>query len=132
MRIFVALLILALSITLMTGTAEAKESPFVKLMSKVFGFTTKTVEKEVNVVGEGVKKSTDIVVEEVKDVGCLVTGDGSKAKDVLVKPVTGTAEVAGETTYGVILRRDKYLTTLLQGLLQLIGVEVSGPESATP
>jgi hypothetical protein len=40
-------------------------------------------------------------------------------------------EFKGETIYGVILRRDKYLTKLLQGLLQLIGVEVTGPESAT-
>lgn len=39
------------------------------------------------------------------------------------------AEFHGETTYGVILRRDKYLTTPLQCLLRLIGVEIPGPDS---
>ena len=102
MRIFITSIILILSVMLIAGAAEAKESPFIKMMSRVFGHTAKTVEKEVNVVGTGVKKTADIVVEEVKDVGKLATGDGSKAKDVLVKPITGTTEVVGETTYGVI------------------------------
>lgn len=34
-------------------------------------------------------------------------------------------EFHGETTYGVILRRDKHLTTPLKSLLQLIGIDLS-------
>lgn len=96
----VAVLVFALS----TGVAmaEKKSSPFKELVLKLFGYTTKTVEKEVDTVGKGIKKGADIVVEEVKDVGSLATGDVSKAKDVLVKPVKGVAEVAGETAYGVV------------------------------
>lgn len=96
-------LVLVLILVLSTGVAMAeKSSPFKDLVFKMFGFTKKTVEKEVNTVGKGVKKGADVVVEEVKDVGSLATGDTSKAKDVLVKPVKGTAKVAGETAYGVV------------------------------
>ena len=104
MRIFVALLVLVLSVTLLSGTAtaEKKSSPFKELCLKAMGLSRKTVEKGVSTVGRGIKKSADIVIEEVKDVGKLATGDASKAKDVLVKPVEGAAEVVGETTYGVI------------------------------
>jgi predicted component of type VI protein secretion system len=101
MRMFVMLLVMTLTLSLCAGTAMAG-SPFKEMVLKVLGHTSKTVEKEVNTVGKGVKKTADIVVEEVKDTGKLVTGDGSKVKDVLVKPVQGAAEVTGETAYGVI------------------------------
>ena len=104
-RFFIILLtvILVFSLTASVATAaEKKGSPFKDLVLRVFGYTKKTVEKEVTTVGEGIKKGADIVVEEVKDVGELVTGDTSKAKDVLVKPITGTTEMVGETAHGVI------------------------------
>ena len=101
MRFFVILLVLVLTFSLTTGTAMAG-SPFKELCLKMMGLTKKTVEKEVNVIGRGIKKGADIVVEEVKDIGSLATGDASKTKDVLVKPITGTTEMVGETTYGVI------------------------------
>lgn len=103
-RFFVIPLVLMLTLSLTSGVAmaEKKGSPFKELVLKMFGYTSKTVEKEVNTVGRGIKKSTDVVVEEVKDVGKLATGDASKAKDVLVKPVTGATEAAGETAYGVL------------------------------
>ena len=103
-RFFVVLLALALifSLTADAIAAEKKGSPFKKLILGMMGMTKKTVEKEVNAVGKGVKKGADVVVEEVKDVGALATGDGSKVKDVLVKPVKGTADMAGETAYDVI------------------------------
>ena len=104
MRVFVIFLVLVLTLSLTMGVAmaEKKGSPFKRLVLKMFGYTTKTVEKEVTTVGKGIKKSADVVVEEIKDIGELATGDVSKTKDVLVKPVEGAAEVAGETTYGVI------------------------------
>lgn len=100
MRFFVIVVTLMLTLSFLAGTAMAG-SPFKELCLKAMGMTTKTVEKEVNVIGKGIKKTTDVVVEEVKDVGKAATGKGS-IKDVLVKPVEGTAEVVGETTYGVI------------------------------
>jgi DNA-binding transcriptional LysR family regulator len=57
---------------------------------------------------------------------CLTEDDST-----VIEAIEIPQEFKGETIYGVILRRDKYLTKLLQGLLQLIGVEVTGPESAT-
>ncbi len=102
MRIFVILLILMLTFSLSTDVAMAKESPFKRLCLKMMGLAKKTVEKEVNTVGRTIKKSADVVVEEVKDLGSLATGDTSKAKDVLVKPVRGATAVAGEAAYGVL------------------------------
>ena len=100
MRFFVVMLILMLAISLTTGTAMAG-SPFKELCLKAMGLAGKTVEKEVNVVGYTIKKTTDVVVEEVKDVGKLATGKGS-VKDTLEKPVRGATAVAGEAAYGVL------------------------------
>ena len=105
MRIFIAVVAFAIALSFAMSAAEAAEkkgSPFVDLCHKVMGFSKKTVEKEVNTVGKGIKKTTDIVVQEGKDVGALMKGDGSKAKDILVKPVTGAVETVGETGHGVI------------------------------
>ena len=101
MRFFAMFLVLVLTLSFTTGVAMAS-SPFKELCLKIMGVTTKTVEKEVNAVGRGVKKGADVVVEEVKDVGSLVTGDISKTKDVLEKPVRGATAVAGEAAYGVL------------------------------
>lgn len=95
-------LMLTFSLSIGSAMAETKESPFKSLVMKMFGFTGKTTEKSVNAVGGGVKKSADIVTQEVKDVGEVATGKGSKVKDVLVKPVTGTTEMVGETVHGIV------------------------------
>ena len=100
MRFFVIMLTLMLTLSFLVGTAMAG-SPFKRLCLKAMGMTTKTVEKEVNVIGKGIKKTTDVVIEEVKDVGKAATGKGS-VEDVLVKPVRGATAVAGEAAYGVL------------------------------
>lgn len=105
MRFVVLALVMILILSLATGAVAEEQkikSPFKKLVLKVMGLAGKTVEKEVKAVGEGIKKTADVVVEEVKDVGKLATGDTSKVKDVLVKPVTGTTEAVGETVHDVI------------------------------
>jgi DNA-binding transcriptional LysR family regulator len=56
---------------------------------------------------------------------CLLEDDRS-----VIEAIEIPAEFQGETTYGVILRRDKYLTTLLHGLLELIGVDIGDAEHA--
>lgn len=105
MRFWVIVLVAVMSFSLVIGAAAAEEEEgnrFVNAIKRFFGATGKTVENEVNTVGMGVKGTADVVVEEAKDVGALATGDGSKAKDVVVKPVTGTAEVVGQTAHDVI------------------------------
>ena len=105
MRFAVIVLAVILSLTLVVGVSMAEEQQgnrFINAIKRFFGATGKTVENEVNAVGKGVKGTADVVTEEVKDVGALATGDGSKAKDVLVKPVTGSAEVVGEAAHDVI------------------------------
>ncbi len=104
-RILVIVLAAAIVMSLTVGAALAEEQDgnrFMNAVKRFFGATGKTVEKEVNAVGMGVKGTTDVVTEEVKDVGALATGDGSKAKDIVVKPIMGTTEVVGETAHDVI------------------------------
>ncbi len=106
-KFFVLVLVSALALSFsMTTKAEAADkpgSPFQDAVMKMFGWTSKTTEKSVSAVGTGVKKTADVVVDEVKDAGELVTtGKGEKVKDVLVKPVTGTTEAVGGTAYGVL------------------------------
>lgn len=48
----------------------------------------------------------------------------------VIEAIEIPSEFHGESTYGVILRRDKYLTKLLKGLLQLIGINISDPAAA--
>ena len=101
MKFFVVLLVLVLTFSLSMSAAIAG-SPFAELCLKVMGASKKTVEKEINTVGRAIKGTADVIVEEGKDVGALLKGDGSKAKDVLVKPVKGATAVAGEAAYGVL------------------------------
>ena len=83
-RLVAASLVLALILSVATTVmAEDKPgSPFKDFCLKLMGMSKKTVEKEVNAVGRGIKKGADVVVEEVKDVVKLATGDTSKAKDI--------------------------------------------------
>ncbi|MBL7071866.1 MAG: hypothetical protein ISS26_06855 [Candidatus Omnitrophica bacterium] len=104
-RFVVLILAVIMVVSLAAGAAiaeEKKSSPFKEAVLKMMGMAGKTVAKEVNAVGRGIKGTTDVVVEEVKDVGALATGDGSKVKEILVEPVTGAAEVVGETAHDVI------------------------------
>ncbi|MBN1872144.1 MAG: hypothetical protein JW800_06185 [Candidatus Omnitrophica bacterium] len=98
----VLVLALIFSVATTAAAGDKKGSPFKEVVLKMMGMSKKTVVKEVNAVGRGVKKSADVVVEEVKDVGKLATGDASKAKDVLVKPVKGATEAVGQTAHDVI------------------------------
>ena len=105
MRIFIAVVAFAIALSFAMSVAEAaekKSSPFKNLVYKIFGFSKKTVQKEINAVGTGIKKGADVVVQEGKDVGALMKGDKSKAKDILVKPIKGAVEMVGETGHGVI------------------------------
>ena len=103
-KVFVALLVFALSFSLLAGMAIAEDtgSPFTDAVKKMFGFTSKTTEKGVNAVGTGIKKSTDVVIQHGKDTGDLIKGDSSKTDDVLIKPVKAATTVAGEVAYGVL------------------------------
>jgi len=100
--LLVSMLAISFSITAKAETADKPGSPFKDAIMKMFGYTGKTTEKSVNAVGGGVKKSADMVGQEVKDVGEVATGKGEKVKDILVNPVMKTTEVVGETVHGVV------------------------------
>lgn len=100
--LLVSVLAISFSMTAKAETADKPSSPFKEAIMKMFGYGAKTTEKAVNAVGAGIKKTGDMVVDEAKDLGEVVTGEGSKVKDVLVNPVTKSAEAAGEAAYGVV------------------------------
>ena len=52
---------------------------------------------------------------------CLTEEDGGRLQAIEIPE-----EFRGETTYGVVVRRDKYVTAALRGLLDIIGVNI-GP-----
>ena len=106
-KFFVVLLVsaLAFSFSISTARAEASDtpgSPFKDAIMKMFGYTAKTTEKTVNAVGGGVKKSADMVGQEVQDVGEVATGKSGKVKDIIVNPITKSTEVVGETVHGIV------------------------------
>jgi len=106
-KFFAVLLVsvLAFSFSISTARAEASDkpaSPFKDAIMKMFGYTAKTTEKTVSAVSGGVKKSADMVGQEVQDVGEVATGKGEKVKDVLVNPITKSTEAVGETVHGVV------------------------------
>lgn len=106
-KVFILLFVLALTLSFSISTARAEASnkpgsPFKDAVMKMFGYGAKTTEKTISAVSGGVKKSADMVGQEAKDAGEVVTGKGSKVKDVLVNPVTKTAEMVGETVHGVV------------------------------
>ena len=94
--------VLIFSFATIASAKEKSSSPFKNVVLKMMGMSKKTVQKEVNAVGRGIKKGADVVAEEAKDVGKLATGDKSKAKDILVKPVMGATEAVGQTAHDVI------------------------------
>ncbi len=105
-KFFAVLLAFALAFSFSIITkAEASDkpgSPFKDAVMKMFGYGAKTTEKTVDAVSSGVKKSADMVGQEVKDIGEVATGKGEKVKDVLVNPITKSAEAVGETVHGVL------------------------------
>ena len=55
MKVLVVLVVMALTLSLTTSAAMAG-SPFKEMVLKMMGYTAKTVEKEVDTVGRGIKK----------------------------------------------------------------------------
>ena len=61
---------------------------------KLFNYPANVTRDSVNVVAETGKKGTAVVVNEVKTVGQVTSGDVNKTKDLVVDPLKGTADTA--------------------------------------
>ena len=79
------------AITAIAGAAEEKAKSF---WQKLFNYPANVTKESVNVVAETGKKGTETVVNEVKTVGQVTSGDVQKAQNLVTDPVKGTAETA--------------------------------------
>ena len=95
----VAILVMALSLMVASAYAAAgdKAKDFVE---KVVTYPAKVTVESAKVVGNTAKGGADIVAKEATTTGQVVTGDVAKTKDLVVDPLTGTAQTAKDTVEG--------------------------------
>lgn len=85
----VAIIACAISVNVF---AADQENGFVKFWRGVFQWPFNAAKESAQVIGDTGKKAVDTVADEGKAVGGTLTGQEGAAKDVVVNPVTGTAE----------------------------------------
>ena len=61
---------------------------------KLFNYPANVTNESVGVVTNTATRTTNVVTKEVKTVGQVTSGDVNKTKDLVVEPLTGTAETA--------------------------------------
>ena len=69
---------------------------------RLFNYPANVTNESVGVVTDTATRGTNVVTKEVKTVGQVTSGDVNKTKDLVVEPLTGTAETAKKAVEGVI------------------------------
>jgi len=82
-----------------TETAGAKAKTF---WQKLFNYPANVANESATVVADTTTRSTNVVTKEVKTVGQVTSGDFNKSKDLVVEPLTGTAETAVKAVEGTV------------------------------
>lgn len=104
---FVGILCIALAIGMMFGSisyAAEKETAGAKAKKagqKVFNYPANVVKETASAVAETGKKGIGVVAKEVETVGQVATGELGKVEELIVEPLTGTAETGVEAVKGV-------------------------------
>jgi hypothetical protein len=70
-----------------TGKQQAK-----KAWKKLFNYPANVTKDSAKVVADTGKKGADVVANTVKTTGQVTSGELEKTKDLVVEPLTGTAE----------------------------------------
>lgn len=65
-----------------------------KFWQKLFNYPARVTEESAEVVTDAGKGAVKVVTTEVKRVGEVTSGDVAKTKELIVEPLTGTAETA--------------------------------------
>lgn len=103
-RIILISLALCFAFTLISYAAE-KETSGTKAKEtwkKVVSYPAKVAEESAVVVTDAGKSTVGVVAKEVERVGEVTTGDIAKMKELIVEPITGTAETAVEAVEGTV------------------------------
>ena len=93
-RAVVLMYILCFAFTAISYAAE-KESAgksAKNFWQKLFNYPARVAEESAEVVTDAGKDATRVVTTEVKRVGEVTSGDVAKMKELIVEPLTGTAE----------------------------------------
>ena len=90
-------LIICCALTAIAGAAEEQAKSF---WQKLFNYPANVTKESVNVIADTGKKGAETVVNEVKTVGQVTSGDTDKAKDLITEPVKGTVETARTAVEG--------------------------------
>ncbi len=88
----------------MVGSAQAagqEDNSFVKFWRGVFQWPFNAAKDSAQAVGETGVKAAETVAQEGKDIGGALTGDKEAAKNLVVNPITGTAETVKTGVVGV-------------------------------
>lgn len=95
-------LALALCIALSSASyaAESRNGCSKSFWQKLFSYPANMTKESASVVAETGKMGANVVVNEMTAAGSVVSGNTDKAKDLVVEPVKGTAEMAGKAVEG--------------------------------
>lgn len=93
----IAILCIIAIISLIIASASYAEeetfgAKFKRFWQKLFRYPARVTEKSVDVVAETGKKGTKVVTTEVERVGEVTSGELEKTDELIVEPLTGTAE----------------------------------------
>jgi len=85
--------------------AEGEQSigaRFKSFWQGLFKYPARVTEESVDVVSDTARKTTSVVTTEVKRVGEVTSGDLAKTKELIVEPITGTAETIKDTAVDTV------------------------------
>ncbi|MFH1790728.1 MAG: hypothetical protein ABH885_01940 [Candidatus Omnitrophota bacterium] len=85
-----------------TASAAKPKTGAKETVQKVIQYPANVVKTSVGVVTDTATKTTNVVSGEVKNVGAVATGDMKKTKDLVMDPLTGTAETAKSAVEGTV------------------------------
>jgi hypothetical protein len=80
-------------------TAGAKAKTF---WQKLFNYPADVTNESAKVVADTTQRGTNVVTREVKTVGQVTSGNVKKTKELVVEPLTGTAETTKSAVEGII------------------------------
>ena len=95
-RTVVLVYILCFVVTAISYAAEKKSvgQKAKNFWQKLFNYPARVTEESAEVVTDAGKSATKVVTTEVKRIGEVTSGDVAKTKELIVEPLTGTAETA--------------------------------------
>ena len=84
-----------------TAEKESFGTKFKNFWQRLFSYPANVAQESVNVVADTGKRGTQVATKEVKRVGEVTSGDVAKTKELVMEPLTGTAETAKAAVEGV-------------------------------